>query len=67
MREEHDDLLVQMKNIRGVEDATRNDLFVAFGMALLGSKSRFREYMSNTDTNSGSTDFSGWGLLDGIL
>lgn len=42
-QEEHDDLLVQMKNIRGVEDATRNDLFVAFGMCLLGSKSRIRE------------------------
>jgi len=45
--EEHDDLLVQMKNIRGVEDATRNDLFVAFGMALLGSKSRVREIIKN--------------------
>lgn len=45
--EEHDDLLLQMKNIRGVEDATRNDLFVAFGMALLGSKSRVREIIKN--------------------
>jgi hypothetical protein len=46
-REEHDDLLMQMKNIRGVEDATHNDLFVAFGMCLLGSKSRYREILSN--------------------
>jgi len=47
--EEHDDLLMQMKNIRGVEDATRNDLFVAFGMCLLGSKSRVREIIKRED------------------
>ena len=60
-REEHDDLLLQIKNIRGVEDATRNDLFVAFGMCLLGSKSRYRQIMSNFD-NSDVIDLDGWGL-----
>lgn len=60
-QEEHDDLLYQIKNIRGVEDATRNDLFVAFGMCLLGSKSRYRTYMQaqpETDT----VDLDGCGL-----
>jgi len=66
-REEHDDLLIQMKNIRGVEDATRNDLFVAFGMSLLGSKSRFREYISNTGINNGVIDLDGWGLIKGVF
>ena len=60
-QEEHDDLLVQMKNIRGVEDATRNDLFVAFGMCLLGSKSRYREYMQVQD-NSDTFSLDGWGI-----
>jgi hypothetical protein len=48
--EEHDDLLMQIKGIRGVEDATRNDLFVAFGMCLLGSKSRHREIIGNSNS-----------------
>lgn len=51
-QEEHDDLLMQVKNIRGTEDATRNDLFVAFGMCLLGSKSRVREIIKNDDRSN---------------
>jgi len=64
-KEEHDDLLLQMKNIRGVEDATRNDLFVAFGMCLLGSKSRYREILSNAGLND-SIDLDGWGMKKSI-
>lgn len=56
--EEHDDLLTQVKNIRGTEDATRNDLFVAFGMCLLGSRSRHREIIRNED-NSDVIDIDG--------
>ena len=56
--EEHDDLLTQVKNIRGTEDATRNDLFVAFGMCLLGSRSRHREIIKNED-NSDVIDIDG--------
>lgn len=59
--EEHDDLLMQIKSIKGVEDATRNDLFVAFGMSLLGSKSRYREVISNPESDV--VDFSGFGLF----
>lgn len=61
-REEHDDLLMQIKNIRGVEDATRNDLFVAFGMALLGSKSRHRTVLKDEENHSDVIDLKGWGL-----
>jgi len=60
--EEHDDLLMQIKNIRGIEDATRNDLFVAFGMALLGSKSRHRELLDNSVSDV--VDLSGFNLFN---
>lgn len=42
----HDDLLREVKSLRGVEDVTHKDIFAAFGMALLGSKSRYREIIS---------------------
>ena len=42
----HDDLLNECKSFRGVEDFTRLDLKTAFGMSLLGSKSRYREILS---------------------
>lgn len=42
----HDDLLRECKSLRGIEDVTHKDIFAAFGMALLGSKSRYREIMS---------------------
>lgn len=60
--EEHDDLLMQIKNIRGTEDATRNDLFVAFGMSLLGSKSRHRELLD--DSVGDAIDLSGFSVFN---
>ena len=45
----HDDLLNECKSFRGVEDFTRLDLKTAFGMALLGSKSRYRELLGDSD------------------
>ena len=42
----HDDLLREAKSLRGIEDVTHKDIFAAFGMALLGSKSRYREIIS---------------------
>jgi hypothetical protein len=65
-RENHDDLLLEIKSFKGVEDFTRLDLKTAFGFALLGSKSRYREILSHSD-NYGAMDLSGWGLLDGIF
>jgi hypothetical protein len=46
-KEKHDDLLTEIKSFKGVEDFTRLDLKTAFGYALLGSKSRYREILSN--------------------
>jgi hypothetical protein len=48
----HDDLLAEIKSCRGVEDFTRLDLKTAFGMALLGSKSRYREFLDNSNVES---------------
>lgn len=42
----HDDLLRECKSLRGIEDVTHKDIFAAFGMSLLGSKSRYREILS---------------------
>jgi len=42
----HDDLLTEIKTVKGVEDATHKDLLVAYGFARLGSKSRHREIIS---------------------
>lgn len=41
----HDDLLQEIRIFRGVEDFTHLDLKTAFGMSLLGSKSRHREIL----------------------
>jgi hypothetical protein len=41
-KENHDDLLLEFKNLKGIEDFTHKDLHVAFGMARKGSKSRYR-------------------------
>lgn len=57
--ENHDDLLFEMKNFRGVEDFTTKDLLTAFGYALLGSRSRYREIMANDD--GGSVDLGDFG------
>ena len=43
----HDDLLNEVKSFKGVESFTRLDLKTAFGMALLGSKSRYRELLGS--------------------
>jgi hypothetical protein len=59
--EDHDDLLNEWKNIRGLESATHHDLFVAFGMALLGSKSRYRQLMQDFDKEA-TFDLDGWGF-----
>ena len=52
IRECHDDLLNEIKSCRGVEDFTRLDLKTAFGMALLGSKSRYREILGDSNVES---------------
>jgi hypothetical protein len=48
----HDDLLNEIKAFKGVEDFTRLDLKTAFGMALLGSKSRYRELLGEGNNDS---------------
>jgi len=55
-KENHDDLLNEIKSFKGVEDFTRLDLKTAFGMALLGSKSRYRELLANQETGSFDID-----------
>ena len=52
----HDDLLTEIKNIRGVEDVTHKDIFAAFGFALLGSKSRYREFLGGQKNESFDID-----------
>ncbi len=59
--ENHDDLLTEIKNFSGLEDFTNKDLKVAFGFALLGSKSRYREFLSGS--SSDAVDFSGYSLF----
>jgi hypothetical protein len=54
--EDHDDLLIECKSFGGVEDFTRLDLKTAFGMSLLGSKSRHRELLSMGDGDSLAID-----------
>ena len=60
-KENHDDLLLEIKQFRGTEDFTRLDLKTAFGYALLGSKTRYRELLSNMESGD-SIDLSGSGL-----
>ena len=59
--ENHDDLLTEIKGFKGLEDFTTKDLKVAFGFALLGSKSRYRDVMANL--SSATVDFSGYSLF----
>ena len=65
-KENHDDLLLEFKNLKGIEDFTHKDLHAAFGMARLGSKSRYREILSNTN-NTGGCDLDGWGLIENMF
>jgi hypothetical protein len=60
-KENHDDLLSEIKQFQGLESFTRLDLKTAFGYALLGSKSRYRELLSNIESSDG-IDLSGSGL-----
>ena len=57
-KENHDDLLMEFKGLRGIEDFTHKDLHAAFGMAKLGSKSRFRQLMQ-ASTNASVIDLDG--------
>lgn len=50
--ENHDDLLGEIKAFRGLEDFTTKDLKTAGGMALLGSKSRYREIIDGQSNQS---------------
>lgn len=62
-KENHDDLLSEFKNLKGIEDFTHKDLHAAFGMARLGSKSRYRQVISSAN-NDDSIDLKeigfGW-------
>jgi hypothetical protein len=59
--ENHDDLLNEIKLFRGVESFTHLDLKTAFGFALLGSKSRYRDFFGgNNNDNSIDLDGSGY-------
>jgi hypothetical protein len=60
-KENHDDLLAEFKALRGIEDFTHKDLHAAFGMARLGSKSRYRQFISIQD-NDDCIDLDGSGL-----
>jgi hypothetical protein len=60
-KENHDDLLLEIKSFKGIESFTRLDLKTAFGFALLGSKSRYREILSNMES-SDAIDLDGSGL-----
>jgi hypothetical protein len=61
-KENHDDLLQEVKQFKGSESFTRLDLKTAFGFALLGSKSRYRELLGQP-ADGGSIDLSGFGLF----
>lgn len=41
----HDDLLQEIKDIKGLEDMTHRDLFTAGCLALIGGQSRYRQVM----------------------
>jgi hypothetical protein len=61
-KENHDDLLNEFKGLKGIEDFTHKDLHAAFGMAKLGSNSRYRKYLQ-TQENGDSIDLSGYSLF----
>lgn len=52
----HDDVLNEIKAFRGTEDFTRLDLKTAFGMSLLGSKSRHREILGDSGSDALAID-----------
>jgi hypothetical protein len=65
-KENHDDLLLEIKQFKGVESFTNLDLKTAFGYALLGSKSRYREILSGAG-NSNALDLGDWNLIKGMF
>jgi hypothetical protein len=42
----HDDMLQEIKDIRGLEDMTHRDLFTAGCLALMGNQSKYRQIMA---------------------
>jgi hypothetical protein len=62
MTENHDDMLQEVKDIRGTEDMTHRDLFTAGCLALMGGESRYRQIMESSNTMS--VDFSGYNLFE---
>jgi len=60
--ENHDDILQEVKDIKGAEDMTHRDLFTAACLALMGSQSRYRQIM---EVNRGmDIDLSGYALFE---
>jgi hypothetical protein len=57
----HDDILQEIKDIRGLEDMTHRDLFTASCLALMGNQSRYRQIIDMS--NSMTVDFSGYSLF----
>jgi len=56
-KENHDDIIQEIKDIKGLEDMTHRDLFTAAAMALMGSKTQTRqieEVMFSKPTDLGS-------------
>lgn len=54
MLERHKEILEEQKKIKGVEDLTNRDLFVACGAALMGSEIDYRPFFENEEFGGGS-------------
>ena len=50
MQEKHIEYLMECATIRGLDDTTNKDLFVATGGCLLGEESSYGEYLKEQDT-----------------
>jgi hypothetical protein len=61
LTENHDDILQEVKDIRGTEDMTHRDLFTAACLAFIGSQSRYRQIMDHQGGDA--VDFSGYSLF----
>jgi len=60
MTENHDDMLQEVKDIRGTEDMTHRDLFTAGCLALMGGESRYRQIMESNNTMAINFDGAGY-------
>lgn len=58
MLERHIDILYQQKAIRGVNEQTNYDLFVAFGGALLGSETDYAQFFDKEEKEDDGIDVS---------